>query len=389
MSSRPADELNVEQVLDELIDRLARAEPTKAVRVALIEARRLRNHTARWSAIPPPEDARREMLTRVMDLVAMTSGEPSPDQFATVSGAHRAIRRALPTPMPSAAEQEAIAPAATAGSTPLPHDGQSPRRSAPPIPSLSELGRDPSAPPPPPRLPELEEGEVARDASKKPPLPAASPSRPSGVRPPPPKRAPSGALPIPLPPPPLSDAPPPRPSRPSVPDPAMPRVPEAPARRASQTSMPRLPSRPPPPAPFPSTPPPALAAPGQGRTLRAPIAPGITLVRPDAAPWRPFPKVPDVTVKLLFRNPQAGLYTALLKLEAGACLPAHRHAAVEEMYVVDGVAMVGETEMCAGDYCRSEPGSVHETIRTAVGCTILLMGSERDEVFDVPPKVEP
>jgi hypothetical protein len=370
MSSHAVDGLDVERVLDELISRLVRSEQTKGARAALIEARRLRGLTARWSAIPPPDDARREMLARVLDLVAMTSGKPVTEGSATASGAHRAIRRALPTPLPSkgdADEEGRVAPAATAG----------PRASFADIPYLGDLAKDPSVPPPPssappppspstPRAPRTSEPGEGR-----PPLPGPRLAAP----PPPPRRAQSGAMPIVLPPPPLSEPGPgaPRDSRPA----------------SRESSMPRLPSRPPPPAPFPSAPPPAAASPGQGRTLRAPIAPGITLVRPDAAPWRPFPKVPDITLKLLFRNPQQGIYTALLRLDAGAALPSHRHAATEEMYIVEGVAMIGEIEMCAGDYCRSEPGSVHERIRTAVGCTILLTGSERDEVFDGPPKSEP
>ncbi len=70
MSSQPAGAAQVEKVLDDLIARLSKGDSTKEVRAALIEARRLRNVTLRWAAIPPPPDARREMMSRVMDLVA-------------------------------------------------------------------------------------------------------------------------------------------------------------------------------------------------------------------------------------------------------------------------------------------------------------------------------
>ena len=70
MTSGAAGGAQVEKALDDLIQRLSKGDSTAEVRAALIEARRLRNVTMRWGAIPPPPDARREMMTRVMDLVA-------------------------------------------------------------------------------------------------------------------------------------------------------------------------------------------------------------------------------------------------------------------------------------------------------------------------------
>src|SRR5262245_47560840 len=73
----------VEKVLEDLIIKLTRSTSTAEVRAALIEAKRLRNVTTRWAAIPPPPDARREMMTRVMDLIAQVgvslSKPPPPD----------------------------------------------------------------------------------------------------------------------------------------------------------------------------------------------------------------------------------------------------------------------------------------------------------------------
>ena len=63
-----AGPMQVEKVLDDLIQRLSKIETNPQIRAALIEARRLRNVTMRWAAIPPPPDARREMLSRVMEI---------------------------------------------------------------------------------------------------------------------------------------------------------------------------------------------------------------------------------------------------------------------------------------------------------------------------------
>jgi len=367
-----ADSVQVEQVLDDLIARLSKAAQTKSNRIALIEARRLRNLTARWASIPPPEDARREFLTKVMDLVAIARGEklalgsPAP----SVSGAHAAVRRALPTPFPAAP----IDPVSTAGApipvlehppTDLksgnvepPDSGRVARRSPSgheliPEPDWANLARRkfspfPSVPPP--------------DSHRRAPTSRSSPLLASAQ----PKielEMPSGSAPP-------SSGPP--------------------HSRTTGAGTHRVPSIPPPAAPMPSVPPPVSnvargsgvsSIPGVGRQLRAKIADGITLVRPDAAPWRPYPNAEGVSLKLLFRDPVVGGYTALVKLDAGAELPSHRHAADEEMYVVEGVAMVGEDEMCSGDYCRAAAGSVHGTIKSAVGCMLYLKGSEHDEVL--------
>ena len=68
MNNSPAAQ--VEKVLEDLIVRLTKSPSTADVRAVLIEAKRLRNVTMRWSAIPPQPDARREMMARVMDLIA-------------------------------------------------------------------------------------------------------------------------------------------------------------------------------------------------------------------------------------------------------------------------------------------------------------------------------
>src|SRR5687767_4581916 len=98
----------VERVLEDLIARLSRSEPSKEVRAALIEARRLRSVTLTWTAIPPPPDARREMLTKVMDLVARVgvgaaprpSAEVRAEAFATMAPPSTAAGDSPPPPAP-------------------------------------------------------------------------------------------------------------------------------------------------------------------------------------------------------------------------------------------------------------------------------------------------
>ena len=118
------------------------------------------------------------------------------------------------------------------------------------------------------------------------------------------------------------------------------------------------------------------------KPLRTVINPGVTIVRPDAAQWQPHPVSRGATIKLLFRDPRSGVYTALVRLAPGSSLGRRRHAAAEEMLLVSGIATVGQHEMRAGEYCRAEADTVHDAITTSTGCTFFLCGSENDEFLD-------
>lgn len=131
MSTQGSGGMQVEKVLDDLITRLsARGGPE--ARAALIEARRLRNVTTRWAAIPPPPDARREMLSRVMDLVSKAGG-PKPEPTTQESE---------PAPTMSVLER-AKKPEPRAGFEELPPLEARPRRGAPKSsPAATRMGYD-------------------------------------------------------------------------------------------------------------------------------------------------------------------------------------------------------------------------------------------------------
>jgi quercetin dioxygenase-like cupin family protein len=120
------------------------------------------------------------------------------------------------------------------------------------------------------------------------------------------------------------------------------------------------------------------------RVLEVALAPGVALLRASTTEWRPYALLAGASVRLLHRDAGGGGYTAVVKMNAGTELPRHRHASAEEMYLIEGALEIGGVEAIAGDYCRAEPGSIHEVIKTASGCTFLLVGSERDEIL--PPE---
>ena len=115
--------------------------------------------------------------------------------------------------------------------------------------------------------------------------------------------------------------------------------------------------------------------------MQARVGPGLALIRSHTIEWTPLSEVSGAAFKLLHQDDQTGRYTALLSLDPGARLPGHKHSTVEEIYVIDGTAVIGAVEVGPGAYCRSEPGSVHGAMQTPDGCTLFVIGCERDELL--------
>jgi quercetin dioxygenase-like cupin family protein len=115
------------------------------------------------------------------------------------------------------------------------------------------------------------------------------------------------------------------------------------------------------------------------RSLETEAAPGVAILRADAVPWRALPMAPSIMAKVLRRDAVTSMYTALVRIPAGRELPAHRHTAPEEMYVIEGAVQVGDVVAQAGDVCHADAGSVHPTMRSATGCVLLIVASSRDE----------
>lgn len=409
-----SDGVQVEKVIEDLIQRLSSRETTPAVKATLIEARRLKNVTNRWAAIPPPPDARREMMTRVMELVAQAGG----------SGA---LSMPPPAPAPQSSPTKAEPPPhsdpgprgspATQRSNPLELDTLSLR--APPI--VDPVPASPRTPSPAEVRPPARKNSPAVRANRPATLPGVKPVSPVdgaearaqaeaarrerarfSTEPPP-----SHNVPAPTPVDPfvdgeevgfgsssrgrtlslgskgitdslvaLADAKVPRmPSDPQIKgaafeDPPTNQEPAA-ARKRSAPGI-AVAAR-----PASSV---AIAAAGAQGLGRAVIAPGITIVRPDAAQWQPHPTAKGVTMKILHRDAAAGTFTALLKLGPGGALPKRKHKAAQEWLLTVGVAKVGAHDLRMGQYCRFEADTEHEPITSASGCTFFVSGAESDEL---------
>ncbi|MGH7345880.1 MAG: cupin domain-containing protein, partial [Candidatus Rokuibacteriota bacterium] len=58
--------------------------------------------------------------------------------------------------------------------------------------------------------------------------------------------------------------------------------------------------------------------------------------------------------------------------------PRHRHAGVEELYLLHGELMIDDKKLYPGDYSRAEPGSADQRVWSETGCTCVLLTSTRD-----------
>lgn len=105
---------------------------------------------------------------------------------------------------------------------------------------------------------------------------------------------------------------------------------------------------------------------------------GVSFVRGNRLDWERTP-VRQVDRKPLFLDSKRGYRTQLIRIEPGGVYPSHRHADIEEIYIIEGNLSVGGVTMYAGDYCRAEIDSVHEGVTSKDGCVFLALASANNE----------
>ena len=87
---------------------------------------------------------------------------------------------------------------------------------------------------------------------------------------------------------------------------------------------------------------------------------------------------PGIACKLLATDTESGRVSMLVRLAPGGVYPPHRHAGVEELYLLDGELMIDERKLYPGDYNRAEPGTADQRVWSETGCTCVLLTSTRD-----------
>jgi hypothetical protein len=87
---------------------------------------------------------------------------------------------------------------------------------------------------------------------------------------------------------------------------------------------------------------------------------------------------PGIECKLLATDTRRHRVSMLVRLVPGARYPAHKHAGVEELHLLNGELRIDERKLLPGDYIRAARGSADECVWSESGCTCLLTTSTRD-----------
>jgi len=90
---------------------------------------------------------------------------------------------------------------------------------------------------------------------------------------------------------------------------------------------------------------------------------------------------PGLSCKLLATDTEKSQVSMLVRLAPGTDYPPHRHAGIEELYMLDGVLNVGDEKLYPGDYRRADADTVDHRIWSETGCSCVLITSLRDVIF--------
>jgi anti-sigma factor ChrR (cupin superfamily) len=87
---------------------------------------------------------------------------------------------------------------------------------------------------------------------------------------------------------------------------------------------------------------------------------------------------PGIECKLLATDTERHRVSMLVRLAPGARYPAHTHAGVEELHLLDGELWIDERKLRPGDYNYGAPGASDERVWSETGCTCVLITSPAD-----------
>jgi DNA-binding NarL/FixJ family response regulator len=107
---------------------------------------------------------------------------------------------------------------------------------------------------------------------------------------------------------------------------------------------------------------------------------GLFIAKTEGIEWQDG-DLPGCQKKILFIDERHKCVTSLVRMEAAARFPAHRHGGPEEVFVLHGDLVVEGHLMNPGDYCRAETESIHSESYTQSGCIFLLRSSQHDQIM--------
>jgi len=87
---------------------------------------------------------------------------------------------------------------------------------------------------------------------------------------------------------------------------------------------------------------------------------------------------PGIECKLLATDAERERVSMLVRLAPGASYPAHTHAGIEELHLLDGELWIDERKLVPGDYNYGPPGARDDRVWSATGCSCVLVTSTQD-----------
>jgi anti-sigma factor ChrR (cupin superfamily) len=111
-----------------------------------------------------------------------------------------------------------------------------------------------------------------------------------------------------------------------------------------------------------------------GETGQSPVLPP---TRQGSEPdWQQV--APGIQCKLLATDRERQRVSMLVRLAPGARYPAHTHAGVEELHLLDGELWIDQRKLLPGDYNYGAPDASDDKVWSETGCTCLLVTSTAD-----------
>lgn len=87
---------------------------------------------------------------------------------------------------------------------------------------------------------------------------------------------------------------------------------------------------------------------------------------------------PGIECKLLANDAERQRVSMLVRLAPGAHYPAHTHADVEELHLLDGELWIDDRRLVPGDYNYGAPRAGDDRVWSETGCTCVLITSTED-----------
>lgn len=89
---------------------------------------------------------------------------------------------------------------------------------------------------------------------------------------------------------------------------------------------------------------------------------------------------PGISCKLLATDAERERVSMLVRLAPGTAYPPHRHAGVEELFLLYGELWIEDRKLHPGDYSRGELGTADDRVWSETGCTCVLITSSSDVI---------